>query len=111
MEYSEPVDIARLEELMKQRIGQIQLLEQLENERSQLLGEGDELDTTLQPLQAEIREALKTLTAFDDRLKEVVFNAQLQLTNNLAFAPKFINLKQNAVEEHHRANRVVDITR
>ncbi len=111
MEYSEPIDIARLEDLMKQRTRQIQLLEQLEKERHQLLGEGDELDTTLQPLQAEILEALKILVALDDHLGELVFNTQLQLTNNLAFAPRFVNLGRNAVEEYHRANRVVDITR
>lgn len=111
VEQSEHFEIRRLEQLFQQRAEQIQLIERLEDERRQLTGDVNGSDVILQPLQADIQEALSVLTTFDDRLKDMVFNRQLQLINNMAFTPKFLNLNQNKPSDRHPARRVVDITR
>ncbi|UCD38493.1 MAG: hypothetical protein JSW54_03170 [Fidelibacterota bacterium] len=102
---------ARLEELLRHRAEYVQIIEQLESERQELIKGNNGMDTTLQPLQKEIQEALQTLAALDKHLSDMVFKAQLELTNNLAFAPKFVNLGRNAAEKPHTRSRVVDITR
>lgn len=107
----EHFSIGRLEELMEHRVGQVQLIEQLEEERRRLMGDDSELKASLQPFHGEIQEALGTLAATDDRLQEMIFKAQLQLTNNMAFTPKFVNLRANAMKDHNASSRVLDITR
>ena len=111
MNQSEQLSIDRLEELLHHRSGQVKIIEQLEDERRRLMGDDREWSASLQPLHAEIQEALLTLAAFDDRLKEMIFSAQLKLTNNMAFAPRFVNLEANAANDYHASNRVLDITR
>ncbi|MBA7655338.1 hypothetical protein ES703_63242 [subsurface metagenome] len=101
----------RLEALLEHRAGRVQLIEQLEDERRRLMGEDNELNASLQPFHEEIQETVDTLAALDDRLKEMIFNAQLQLTNNMAFTPKFVNLRANVTNEYNASSRVLDITR
>ncbi len=107
----EHFSIDRLEDLLEHRAGQVRLIEQLEVERRRLMGEDNELNASLQPFHGEIQEALDTLVDLDDRLKEMIFNAQLQLTNNMAFTPKFVNLKGNVTDEYNASSRVLDIMR
>lgn len=111
MDQPEHFSIDRLEELLEHRAGQVQLIEQLEDERRRLMGEDNELNASLQPFHGEIQEALDTLVVLDDRLKEMIFNAQLQLTNNMAFTPKFVNLRANVTNEYNASSRVLDIMR
>ena len=101
----------RLEDLLEHRAGQVQLIEQLEDERRRQMGEDNELNASLQPLHGEIQEALDMLAALDSRLKEMLFDAQLQLTNSMAFTPKFIKFGENAAGKHYANSRVLDITR
>jgi hypothetical protein len=75
------------------------------------MGEDKELNASLQPFHGEIQEALDTLTGLDERMKEMIFKAQLQLTNSMAFTPKFINLAQNAANKYYANSRVLDIMR
>ena len=103
--------IDRLEDLLKNRVEQVQLVEQLEENRRRLMGGNNELKASLQPFHREIQKALDTLTALDDRLKEMIFGAQLQLINNMAFTPKFVNLGASATRKHYASNRVLDIMR
>lgn len=111
MDQPEHFSIDRLEDLLEHRAGQVRLIEQLEDERRRLMGEDNELNASLQPFHGEIQEALDTLVALDDRLKEMIFNAQLQLTNNMAFTPKFVNLRANVTNEYNASSRVLDIMR
>ena len=111
MNQPEQFSTDRLEDLLEHRAGRVQLIEQLEDERRRLMGEDNELNASLQPFHGEIQEALDTLAALDDRLKEMIFNAQLQLTNSMAFTPKFINLGENAASKHYAYSRVLDIMR
>ena len=96
---------------MEHRAGRVQLIEQLEDERGQLMGEDNKLNASLQPFHGEIQEALDTLTGLDERMKEMIFKAQLQLTNSMAFTPKFINLAENAASKYYSNSRVLDIMR
>lgn len=107
----EDFSVERFEQLIKHRAEQVQLIERLEDERRQIMEQVDGLDATLQPIQADIQECLSALAALDDCLKDVVFKRQLQLINNMAFTPKFVNFSGNAPEERRAASRVVDIMR
>ena len=111
MDQPEHFSIDRLEDLLEHRAGQVRLIEQLEDERRRLMGEDNELNASLQPFHGEIQETVDTLAALDDRLKEMIFNAQLQLTNNMAFTPKFVNLRANVTNEYNASSRVLDIMR
>jgi len=111
MNQPEQFSTDRLEDLLEHRAGRVQLIEQLEDERRRLMGEDNELNASLQPFYGEIQEALDTLAALDNSLKEMIFNAQLQLTNSMAFTPKFINLAKNAANGHYAYSRVLDIMR
>ena len=111
MDQPEHFSIDRLEELLEHRAGQVRLIEQLEDERRRLMGEDNELNASLQPFHEEIQETVDTLAALDDRLKEMIFNAQLQITNNMAFTPKFVNLKVSVTNEYNASSRVLDIMR
>ena len=101
----------RIEALLEHRAGRVQLIEHLEDERRRLMGEDKELNASLQHFHGEIQEALDMLTALDERMKEMIFNAQLQLTNSMAFTPKFINLAENAASKYYANSRVLDIMR
>ena len=111
MNQPEQFSTDRIEDLLEHRAGRVQLIEQLEDERRRLMGEDNELNASLQPFYGEIQEALDTLAALDNSLKEMIFNAQLQLTNSMAFTPKFINLGENAASKHYAYSRVLDIMR
>ncbi len=111
MDQPEHFSIDRFEDLLEHRAGQVRLIEQLEDERRQLMGEDNELNASLQPFHEEIQETVDTLAALDDRLKEMIFNAQLQITNNMAFTPKFVNLRVNVTNECNASSRVLDIMR
>jgi len=111
MNQPEQFNTDRLEDLLEHRAGRVQLIEQLEDERRRLMGEDKELNASLQPFHGEIQEALDTLAALDNSLKEMIFNAQLQLTNSMAFTPKFINLGQSVASKHYAYSRVLDIMR
>jgi hypothetical protein len=106
-----PDNVAHFEDLLSYRSEQVRIIEKLEAERLQLMGPDQEMDKSMQPIQEEIQEALGLLALLDNRLQEMVFSAQLRITNNLAFGPKFVNLGRNAAHVHHSASRVVDITR
>ena len=107
----EHFSIKRLEELMKHRTEQVEIIEQLEAERARLVGDGNPVDSALQPLCGEIQGALNDVAILDNRLKGMVFEARLKITNSMAFAPGFVNLRANAAREHNASRRVLDITR
>lgn len=103
--------VAEFEDLLSYRSKQVQIIEKLEAERQKLMGADQEMDESVQPLQEAIQEALGLLALLDNRLQEMVFSAQLRITNNLAFRPKFVNLGRNAAHVRPAVSRVVDITR
>ena len=107
----EHFSIKRLEELMKHRAGQVEIIEVLEAERARLLGDDNPVDSALQPLCGEIQGALNEVATLDDKIKGMVFEARLKLTNSMAFAPGFVNLRANVAREHNASSRVLDITR
>ncbi|UCH61697.1 MAG: hypothetical protein JSU77_07720 [Fidelibacterota bacterium] len=111
MDQSEQFSTDQLEDLLEHRTGRVHLIEQLEDERHRLMGKNTELEASLRPLYDEIQDALDELAALDNRLKEMIFDAQLRLTNNMAFTPKFINLRQSAANGHYAYNRVLDLMR
>ncbi len=107
----EHFSIKRLEELMQHRAEQVEVIEQLEAERARLAGEDNPVDLALQPLCGEIQGALSEVAILDDKLRGMVFEARLNLTNSMAFAPRFVNLRANAARERNASSRVLDITR
>lgn len=104
-------NIERLESLLEHRAAQVQFIERLEEERRRLIQEYDQQDETLRPLEQEIQSSLDILATMDNRLRSILFDAQLRLINNMAFASKFVNLNQDTAEGHQPVSRVVDITR
>lgn len=108
---SNKVDIDELEGLLKTRSEQMTIIEQLEQERQDLMDESVVEDEAIQQLRNEIQESLFMLAGIDDHIENMVFRAKLRLTNSMAFSPKFINLGENAAEGYHAPKRVVDIVR
>jgi len=107
----EHFSIKRLEVLMQHRAEQVEVIEQLETERARLAGDHNPVDSALQPLCGEIQGALNEVAILDDKLKGMVFHARLKITNSMAFAPGFVNLRANAARGHNASSRVLDITR
>ena len=103
--------LSRLENLMTRRAHQVSRIEDLESRRLRVADGSGMLDASLSPIYRDIQESLATLAGMDSRLQSLIFDAQLQLINNMAFTPRFVNFDGNATEESHTNSRVVDVMR
>ncbi|MCH7496803.1 MAG: hypothetical protein IH971_03000 [Candidatus Marinimicrobia bacterium] len=105
------VFLDRLEDLMTHRAQQVNRIKKLESRRSRLADKRSMLDPSLSPIYRDIQASLATLAGMDSRLQSLIFDAQLELINNMAFTPRFVNLDGDATEEYHTKSRVVNVTR
>ncbi len=105
------VFLERVEQLMGYRAGQVGQLEELEEERRNLEEAHGEPDESLDPIREDIQASLAALASLDSRLRDLIFDAQLQTINNMASEPRFVNLTANPPQEHLAVSRVVNVTR
>lgn len=105
------VFVDQIEELMAYRAGQVIQVEDLEGQRRELLGSQGQLDASLGPIHQQIQDSLALLASMDARLRNLIFDAQLQIINNMAFTPEFVNFGASATEDYRGGNRVVNVTR
>lgn len=105
------VFLDRVERLMGYRAGQMGQLKELDEERRNLVAMHGESDNSLKPIREDIRASLAVLATLDSRLRDLIFDAQLQAINNMASEPRFVNLRASPPQEHRDVSRVVNVTR
>ena len=102
-------DIEQLEQLVKYRAEQIRIIAALESERRELGQEliGNNID--LSRKREKIRTKLDLLARHDHNLTEMMRRARLQIINNMAFIPEYINFRGKTAAGHQIGRPAVDL--
>ncbi len=105
------LNIAAVEELIRQRATGVEQIAQLEEERRLLLSASDASDGEVRNYHRRIRESLDALMALDKDLEDSLRRAQYKAINNVASAPKYLNFRPITPTEQSPDSRVVDVIR
>lgn len=107
---SDRFDIDNFETLLEQRAKLLEKLNDLESNLSSVEHTGDDEDR-LEPIGAEIKISVGKLMQVDERLRDVVFGAEMKLINSMASAPDYLNFALKTSSEMHGKRNIVDVTR
>ncbi len=102
-------DLDQLEQLVKYRAEQIGIVAALESERRELAKELVDNNIDLNRKREKIRAKLELLARHDQNLTEIIRRARLQIINNMAFIPEYINFKGKTAAGQQIGQPAVDL--
>lgn len=107
---SDRFDIDNFETLLEQRAKLLEKLNDMESNLSSVEHTGDDEDP-LESIGAEIKISVGKLMQVDERLRDVVFGAEMKLINSMASTPDYLNFALKTSSEMHGKRNIVDVTR
>lgn len=107
---SDRFDIDNFETLLERRASLLGRLDELELKLGSVEYAGEDEDL-LESLAADIKMSAGKLTQVDERLRDVVFGAEMKLINNMASAPDYPNFAMKSDRYLHGNRKVIDVTR
>lgn len=107
---SDHFDIDNFETLLERRASLLGRLDELELKLGSVEYAGEDEDL-LESLAADIKMSVGKLTQVDERLRDVVFGAEMKLINNMASTPDYPNFVMKSDRYLHGNRKVIDVTR
>lgn len=107
---SDRFDIDNFETLLEQRAMLLGKLNDLESDLSSVEHTGEDEDL-VKSIGADIKMSVDKLMQVDERLRDVVFGAEMKLVNSMAATPDYLNFALKTSREMHGKRNIVDVTR
>ncbi len=107
---SDRFDIDKFETLLERRATLLGRLDELELSLSSVEHTGEDEDL-LASIGADIKMSIGKLTQVDERIRDVVFGAEMKLINSMASTPDYVNFALRTSQALHGKRNVIDVTR
>ncbi len=107
---SDRFDIDNFESLLERRASLLGKLDELELKLGSVEYAGEDEDL-LESIAADIKMSVGKLTQVDERLRDVVFGAEMKLINNMASTPDYPNFATKSSRSLSGNRKIVDVTR